>query len=130
MRTHTGDKPWKCPLCPHSTSQSDNLKLHMRKDHGESSILSFYKCDVPHCSFESDQHSALKTHIRLIHPKEDGLQASFISPRLSSVPGPTLSLSAYTRSNGSSSSLNGEGRDKERERDNGQAGSPSSSVFG
>ncbi|XP_072117603.1 zinc finger protein 516 isoform X1 [Mobula birostris] len=30
MRTHTGEKPYKCPYCEHRTSQKGNLKIHIR----------------------------------------------------------------------------------------------------
>ncbi|XP_007898761.2 LOW QUALITY PROTEIN: zinc finger protein 516 [Callorhinchus milii] len=30
MRTHTGEKPFKCPYCDHRTSQKGNLKIHIR----------------------------------------------------------------------------------------------------
>ncbi|XP_078253811.1 zinc finger protein 516 [Rhinoraja longicauda] len=30
MRTHTGEKPYKCPYCEHRASQKGNLKIHIR----------------------------------------------------------------------------------------------------
>ncbi|XP_048385711.1 zinc finger protein 516 isoform X2 [Stegostoma tigrinum] len=30
MRTHTGEKPYKCPYCDHRASQKGNLKIHIR----------------------------------------------------------------------------------------------------
>ncbi len=29
-RSHTGEKPFKCPLCPHACSQASKLKRHMK----------------------------------------------------------------------------------------------------
>lgn len=30
MRTHTGEKPFKCPYCEHRAAQKGNLKIHLR----------------------------------------------------------------------------------------------------
>ncbi|ELU06730.1 hypothetical protein CAPTEDRAFT_130857, partial [Capitella teleta] len=30
---HTGEKPFKCPFCPHATTQKCHLKLHVRSLH-------------------------------------------------------------------------------------------------
>ena len=34
MRTHTGEKPFGCCYCSYKSSQSSNLKSHIRKVHG------------------------------------------------------------------------------------------------
>ena len=43
-RSHTGEKPFKCPLCPHACSQASKLKRHMKTHrptgHNNSSSLS------------------------------------------------------------------------------------------
>ena len=43
-RSHTGEKPFKCPLCPHACSQASKLKRHMKTHrptgHNNSSALS------------------------------------------------------------------------------------------
>ncbi|KAK8741848.1 hypothetical protein OTU49_002423 [Cherax quadricarinatus] len=33
LRTHTGEKPFKCPYCPHRSATKGNLKAHMRHIH-------------------------------------------------------------------------------------------------
>ncbi|XP_045103685.1 zinc finger and BTB domain-containing protein 7B-like isoform X10 [Portunus trituberculatus] len=33
MRTHTGEKPYQCPHCPHRTNRTGNLKTHMYTVH-------------------------------------------------------------------------------------------------
>lgn len=43
QRTHTGEKPYACPYCPHRCNQRDNLKAHIASRHKE-----FYD----HVSFE------------------------------------------------------------------------------
>ena len=31
--THTGEKPYMCPYCPHTSARLDNLKIHMAVKH-------------------------------------------------------------------------------------------------
>lgn len=33
QRTHTGEKPYACPHCPHRCNQRDNLKAHIASRH-------------------------------------------------------------------------------------------------
>ena len=33
MRIHTGEKPFVCPYCPHSSSLKENLKTHVFLKH-------------------------------------------------------------------------------------------------
>lgn len=42
MRTHTGEKPFGCTLCPERFSRSDNLTVHHRTHMGEKP----YVCSV------------------------------------------------------------------------------------
>nr|CAB3267972.1 zinc finger protein 236 [Phallusia mammillata] len=35
MRVHVGAKPFVCPVCNHRATQKGNLKLHMKKHHGQ-----------------------------------------------------------------------------------------------
>ncbi len=38
-RSHTGEKPFKCPLCPHACSQASKLKRHMKSHRPTGSSL-------------------------------------------------------------------------------------------
>ena len=39
-RSHTGEKPFKCPLCPHACTQASKLKRHMKTHKHKSSMSS------------------------------------------------------------------------------------------
>merc|ERR1712012_1206900 len=47
-RSHTGEKPYKCELCPYSCAQSSKLTRHM-KTHGRTGkdIMKCRFCDMP-----------------------------------------------------------------------------------
>lgn len=34
-RTHTGEKPYQCPLCPYRATQSSHVRRHARFLHGQ-----------------------------------------------------------------------------------------------
>ena len=34
-RTHTGEKPYQCPICPYAATHKSNLNAHIRKRHSE-----------------------------------------------------------------------------------------------
>ncbi|MCL4154173.1 UNVERIFIED_CONTAM: hypothetical protein GTU68_005455 [Idotea baltica] len=40
-RTHTGEKPYHCPFCPHSSAQRGNLNLHILRQHSGQSYDHF-----------------------------------------------------------------------------------------
>ena len=57
IRTHTGDKPYKCAQCTYSSAHSSALKRHVRNHTGDRP----YAC--PHCSYRSIQRSAVTKHV-------------------------------------------------------------------
>lgn len=52
-RMHTGEKPYKCHLCPYACAQSSkltrHLKTHQPKENGKAYECPF--CNVPFCVY-------------------------------------------------------------------------------
>ena len=59
-RSHTGEKPYKCELCPYSCAQSSKLTRHM-KTHGRTGKDSL-KCT--YCDMPFSVASTLEKHLR------------------------------------------------------------------
>merc|ERR1719491_555349 len=61
-RSHTGEKPYKCELCPYSCAQSSKLTRHMKTHGGKEAGREVLKCSF--CGMPFSQHTTLEKHMR------------------------------------------------------------------
>lgn len=58
IRTHTGDRPYKCPQCEYASSRTDTLKIHLTTHTGAKP----FKCAK--CPYAARQSAHLAKHMR------------------------------------------------------------------
>ena len=63
IRTHTGEKPYKCKICLKAFNENGNLKAHLSRHELEKK----FKCQFCNKAYKSNGH--LKEHIDIIHKK-------------------------------------------------------------
>jgi KRAB domain-containing zinc finger protein len=61
IRTHTGDKSYKCDICGKGSSHNSNLQNHIKTHTGDK----LYKCDI--CGKGFSNSSDLQRHIRTLY---------------------------------------------------------------
>ncbi|KAL3097928.1 hypothetical protein niasHS_000663 [Heterodera schachtii] len=71
LRSHTGEKPYKCQLCPYACAQSSKLTRHMRT-HGQQG-KEVYNCNI--CQMPFSVHSTLEKHMRKCVVQNGGFQS-------------------------------------------------------
>ena len=63
IRTHTGEKPYKCKICLKAFNENGNLKAHISRHELEKK----FKCQLCDKAYKSNGH--LKEHVDIIHKK-------------------------------------------------------------
>ena len=72
IRSHTGERPYKCDQCEYAAITSGNLKEHYRTHTGEKP----FKC--PHCDYACRARGNLNNHIKNRHSSWSFIRSKFI----------------------------------------------------
>lgn len=76
MRTHTGDKPYQCPLCPQRFVSKEKCRRHELKFHNKHAKKPF-KCPI--CPMDFWWRHELSAHLRTVkHTRGRGTPESFV----------------------------------------------------
>ncbi|XP_058385532.1 zinc finger protein 296 [Diceros bicornis minor] len=68
-RSHTGERPYACQLCPYACAQSSKLNRHLRM-HGLGPGGTRFEC--PHCCVPFGLRATLDKHLQQKHPEVAG----------------------------------------------------------
>ncbi|XP_015667477.1 zinc finger protein GLIS2 [Protobothrops mucrosquamatus] len=82
IRTHTNEKPHRCPTCNKSFSRLENLKIHNRSHTGEKPYLCPYEGCSKRYSNSSDRFKHTRTHYvdKPYHCKMPGCHKRYTDP--------------------------------------------------
>ena len=93
MRTHTGARPYSCPVCGLAFAQSGDLKLHQERAHRAHDANNPLQC--PLCSCRFTRESDLSRHRRQAHTSESATQS--VAVRTHTEPVGMVTVTTQTR---------------------------------
>ena len=96
MRTHTGARPYSCPVCGLAFAQSGDLKLHQERAHRAHDANTPLQC--PLCSCRFTRESDLSRHRRQAHTSESATQSVAVRTHTEPVGMVTVTIQARVSS--------------------------------